>query len=201
MAALGVHATARPTHVAKQQLEHSAGPDQLPARRVMGQADRIDDRHDLVGLAHLTDQLSDALELIRRDAGDARNHFGRVARVVLLHQLEDRLRVLQRHVALRDRVDRAVGWQTGGVGIRRCGGGVIGLVAPAGDVVLAVRRIVSSEESVLEAVGRLHQEGGVGVVAHVLVVEEVVLQHVVDEAAEVGDVGPGADAGVDIRDR
>src|SRR6202022_733782 len=95
----------------------------------------------------------------------------------------------------------AVGRQTGGVGVRRGGGGIVGLVTPARDVVLAVRRIVAGEEAVLETVGRLHQEGGVGVVLHVLVVVEVVLQHVVDEAAEVGDVRPGPDAGIDVRHR
>ncbi len=106
---LGVHAATRTADIPEQQLEYRAGADQLPAGRVMGQADRVDDRHHLVRLAHLADQLGDPQELVLRDAGDARDHLRRVAGVVLLHELENGLRVLQRHVPHRDRRGGASG--------------------------------------------------------------------------------------------
>src|SRR5205823_8503075 len=105
---------------------------------------------------------SDPRELVLWNAGDARHHLGRVARVVLLHQLENGLRILQRLVALCDRGNRATrrGMRFV-VGIARGG---IDLIAPRGDVVLAGGGIVAAEEPVLERVILLYQEGGVSVV-------------------------------------
>src|SRR5439155_3862702 len=73
--------------------------------------------------------------------------------------------------------------------------------APGADVVLASGGIVAAEESVLECKVLLHQEGGVGVVGDVFLVMEVVLQDVIDQPAEVRDIGAGADARVDIGHR
>ena len=165
----------------------------------MGEADGIDDRHHLVGLAHLADQLGDAHELVLRNAADARHHLRRVARVVLLHELEYRLRILQRHVALGDCGDGPTRRRMRFViGVTRGG---IDLIAPGGDVVLAGGGIVAAEEPVLERVVLFHQEGGVGVVDDIFLVIEVVLQDVIDQPAEVGDIGAGADARVDIGHR
>ena len=94
VAALGVHAAARAPDVAEQQLQHRAGADHLRAGRVVGEADRVDDRHHLVRPAHLADELRDLEELFARDAGDALDHLGRVARVVLAHQVQHRARML-----------------------------------------------------------------------------------------------------------
>ena len=166
---------------------------------MLREPDRVDDRHHLVGLAHLADQLRDPHELVLRDPSDARHHLRGVARVMLLHQLEDGLRVLQRHVALGDAVRGAVGRQPG----RRGGGGgcVVDLVTPARDVVLSVGGVIAAEQAVRERVGLLDQEGGIRVVAHVLVVEQVVLQHVIDEPAEVGHVRADPNPGIDIGER
>ena len=199
MTTLGVHSATRTAHVSQQELQHRPGPDQLTAGRMLRQPDGIDDRHHLVGLAHLADQLRDPHELVLRDPSDARHHLRGVARVMLLHQLEDGLRILQRHVALGDAVRGAVGRQPG----RRGGGGgrVVDLVTPARDVVLSVGGVIAAEQAVRERVGLLDQEGGIRVVAHVLVVEQVVLQHVIDEPAEVGHVRADPNPGIDIGER
>ena len=94
VAALSVHPAPRPSHVAEQQLQERGGADELAACGVMGQPDRVDDRHHLVWLSHLADELRDLHELIDGDPGDARDHLRRVARVVLHQKLEDRARVL-----------------------------------------------------------------------------------------------------------
>jgi hypothetical protein len=67
VAALGVHAAARPAHVAQQQLEQGRAADQLAAGGVLGQADRVHDRHDLVGPPALSDDLGDLQELVGGD--------------------------------------------------------------------------------------------------------------------------------------
>ena len=92
---------------------------------------------------------------------------------MLLHQLEDGLRILQRHVTFRDADRCAASGRPGGDRLGR--GGVIGLVTPGRDVVLAGRWVIAGEETVLEPVILLHQERRIRVVAHILLVEEGVL--------------------------
>src|SRR5439155_1020745 len=162
----GVHPAAGPANVPQQQLQHRAGADQFAAGRMLGEADRVDDRHYLVGLAHLADQLGDAHELVLRNPGNARHHVGGVARVMLLHQLEDGVRILHRHVTLRDRHRGAPSRK---LRLDRRRRRRVGLVAPARDVVLAVLGVVATEEAIREPVLRLHQESGVRVAADVLV--------------------------------
>ena len=190
VAALRVHPAAGSAHVAEQELQQRAGTDELPAGRVMGESDGVHDGHDLVGLAHLADDLRDLRELIDRDAGDARDHLRCVARVVLGHELEDRARVLEGHVALGPRRGRS------GRTVERCR--PLGLVAPRRDVVRPGRGVVSGEETVLEVEAFFHDERGVRVVLDVVLVIELVLDDVVDEAAEVGDVGTGPDPQVHV---
>ncbi len=181
VAALGVHAAPWPSHAAKQELEHRPGADQLSAGRVVGEAHRVDDGHDLVGLAHLADEVGHLVELVNRNPGDARHDIRRVARVVGLHELEDRPLVLEGHVAI-------------GETIGSC------LIAPAAYVIRALGGAVSGEESVCETETLLDDERGVRVVGHIVGLEEVVLQDVVDQAAEVRDVGAGTNAQVHVGD-
>jgi len=53
----------------------------------------------------------------------------------------------------------------------------------------------------LNVVVALHDERGVGVGADVLVVDLVVREQVVDDAAQEGDVGAGAQRRVEVADR
>src|SRR5436853_339254 len=126
-------------------------------------------------------------------ARDARDDLGRIARVVRLHQLEDTARILQSHVAFRE-AGRAGGW-TLSARVRLAGVGRRGrFVGPRRDVVRPLRRVVAREQAVLEREPLFDDERRVGVVAHVGVVEQVVLQDVIDQAAEVSDIGARAHA-------
>src|SRR5439155_1150774 len=124
--------------------------------------------------------------------GDRGDHLRRVAGEMLLEELEDAPRVLQRHVALRSGLRRS----------RRPAERItLGLVGPGRDVVGARRGVVPGEETVLEVVALADDEGRVRVVLHVVGVVEVVLEDVVDEPAEVGHVGTGADPQIGIGER
>lgn len=85
--------------------------------------------------------------------------------------------------------------------------GVVGLtlfVRPGGRVVLAGVRVEPGEQSA-EVLGvaevLVHDGRGVGIGDHVVVEPEVVAEHVVDQAAEQGDVGSGSDRDVSVGHR
>ncbi|MCY1355372.1 hypothetical protein D9M69_417920 [compost metagenome] len=183
VAAQGVHAAAGHADVAQQQLHHGAGADHLRAHRVLGPAQGVHDGHDPGRVGRFGDQAPDLLQQRLRRAADAADQIRRVAAVVLLHQLEHAARVLQGRVGTHETVV-ALG------------------VAPGGLVrVGALGLVVAAEQAVLEGVPLVHDEGGVGVVAHVLVLDLVVADQMVDQAAEEGDIGAGADRRVIVRHR
>ena len=162
------------------------------------EAHRVHDGHDLVGLSHLADELRDLEVLLDGDAGDARDHLRRVARVVLLHELEDALRILKRHVAPREPTRarrRALGLSAGLRRWRRV------LVGPGAHVVASGVLVVAGEQPVREAELLLHDEGRVRVVLDVLLVVQLVLDDVVDEATEIRDVGAGSNTQIHVGHR
>ena len=92
-------AAARAPDVAEQQLDDRAGADHLHAEAVLRPADAVDE-HGRALAPRVGDQrLGDLEERLARDAAHALDHLRRVARVVLLEQLEDAARVLERLVA------------------------------------------------------------------------------------------------------
>ena len=101
MAPQSVHATARASHVAEQQLHHRGGADNLRAVAMLRPADGINDRGSLLHVSVLADggeQVSCLQELIPGDASDPFDHLRGVARVLLLQQLKDTARVLKSEV-------------------------------------------------------------------------------------------------------
>ena len=101
VAAKGVDAATGPADVAEQQLQHRRGLDDLRAGGVLGPADGVDNRRRLLHVAVLADrreQIGGFQELILGDPRDALDHLRRVARIVLLEELEDGAWVLQRRV-------------------------------------------------------------------------------------------------------
>ena len=206
--ALGVHAAARPPHVAEQELEQCGRANELATGRVLRQPDRVNDRHHLVGPAGLADDLGDLEELLLGNAGDRRDHRGREPRVVLAHELKHRARVLEVHVPLGERHAgaRARRRVTTGddllLGPLECRlGGRVALVGPRRGVVEVLGRIVPAEQALVEAEPLLHDERGVRVVPDVLVVDQVLFEHVVDQAAEEGDVRAGPNPRIHVRHR
>ena len=83
-------------------------------------------------------------ELVLGRAGDLADHLRRVAAVVLLHQLEHAVRVLQGRSTLTYAVPCRAGTS-------RC------------PCVAALFRVVAGEDAVIELEVRVDQEGGVGV--------------------------------------
>ena len=87
------------------------------AEAVLGPADRVDDCGGLLHVAVFADggeEVGGFEELVLRDSGDALDHLGRVARVLLLEELIDGARMLQSQVI-------SDVWRYGGG--RRCAAG------------------------------------------------------------------------------
>ena len=101
VSAQGIHAAAGASHVAHQQLQHRRGADDLRAEAVLRPADGVDDGRHLLHVSILADggeHVGSLQELVFGNAGDALDHLRRVARVLLLQQLIDAARMLQRQI-------------------------------------------------------------------------------------------------------
>ena len=168
VAAQRVDAAAGASHVAHQELQDGRGADDLRAEAVMRPADGVDDGAGLLHVAILADggeEFGGLEELILRNAGDALHHFRRIARVLLLEQLEDRARMLQRKIVGR----------FAGLGF---------LVIPGGAVVDGGGGVEPGKQAVLRQLESvLNEEGGVGVVQQVIARDPPVLDGVADQAA------------------
>jgi hypothetical protein len=70
---------------------------------------------------------------------------------------------------------------------------------PLRAVIAALRRIVAGEKAVGKAIVVADDPGGVGVLTHVFLLDTVVLDGIVDHAADEGDVGPRAQFGEHVR--
>ena len=207
-AAKGVDAAARYADVAEQKLDDAHGAAVLGAVGVLRLTEGVEDGARLVGTAGGGEDLPDLLHDVGIHASDARDELGRVAGIVTLHDVEDAVRILKGHVALEDlevrrlelRRARTVDPGEGGAFGSVPDGLVFDVVAP-GFIVVALRfRIPAGKEAVIDVeleVGT-QQAGGVRVVQDVFLLEKVVLQDVVDQAAVEGKVGARTDAGVDV---
>ncbi len=101
MAAQSIHAAACPANVAHQQLQHGCRADRLGSRRMLGPAHGVDDGcrfPDVTVLAYGGEQISRLQKLLPWNAGNALDHLGCVAGVVLLQQLIHTIGILQSEV-------------------------------------------------------------------------------------------------------
>ena len=78
---------------------------------------------------------------------------------------------------------------------------VVGFVGPAGFIVVADVLAVAGEQPFVEAVILGHDQAGIGVGAHVFVLDLVLFQQIANHTAEEGDIGAGADRRVDVGHR
>ena len=141
-------------------------------------------------------------------ASDAFDHFGRIAGVVSLHDIQNAARILQRFIALEHLESRRLEFRRAGLvdpGKSRAFGRVpqlllIGVVTPGFVVVLLLHRIPAREETRIgiELVVVAKQAGSVRVAEDIVLVIELVLQDVVDHPAEERNVGPRTQTAVDI---
>src|SRR5580692_10866908 len=149
---------------------------------MLGPAERVHRRHELVFGRRLGDHRRHFQELVLRRAADALDHFGRVDRYGFLEQIPDAVRILQRVIG----EDIAVRPD---------------LVIPGRAVVIAPGFVIAGEQAVLVVKTFLHQVGRVGEVLRVLPLHLVVLYAVVDQPVEERDVGSLADGAVVIGHR
>ena len=97
--------------------------------------------------------------------------------VMLFHQLEDAVRVLQRIVAL----DQAL---------------AVLLERPRGLVVGVFLRVIAGEQAVVERELGVHEERGVRVAQYVILKIEIMIEDILDHAAEERDIRARAKRGV-----
>ena len=178
--AQGVDPSAGDADVAQEHLEQRHRADILAAVGGLGDPHRIEDGAGFVGPPRPAERAGDLEKIFHPGSGYGADGFDVVAGVVFLQQLVDAARVAHGRVLAR----RSVGIE--GVG-------------PRFRIVRFLLIVEGTEHSVFEPVGVADDERGVGVVTHVLPVNELVLQGVVDESAEEGDVGARAKLGVDVR--
>ena len=207
-------AAARAADVAEQQLDDRGGADVLHADRVLRPADRVAERRRALAARVVAQRLGHLEELLARDAADLLDHLRRVAGEVALEDLEDAARVLQRRVlvgrlAVRELAAvRAVRLLARVAAARVAGGGA----ATSMPSYCHVRRRRSCPFSASKPLNRPSRSsvsrkssatiaGRVRVVHDVLAELALVLEDVVDERAEEGDVAAGADRHVQVGHR
>ena len=175
-------------------------------------ADSVDDGADFFHVAVFADGgvgVGGFDELVGGNAGDAGDHFRRVARVVLLEQLEDAIRILEREIVVdvlgqRWQGSRSVVLARGHARRILLGLPAVAGIVPGGAIVGEFAGVEAGENAV--GVGRefeaaVHHERGVGEVDEIFVGDAIVLDSVIDYAAEEGDVRPGADLAKHVGNR
>src|SRR5918999_46940 len=182
-----------PPYVPEEELQDGCGADDLDALGVLGPADRVAQRRRPLGRRVLTDGLGDRQERLSRGAADLLDHLRRVLGEVTLEHLKDATLVLERRVA-RARLTVVGAQMTAGTladeaALAPPDGGVVdgrALVAPARRVVASVLLVPAGEEpvgaGVLELLG--DEGGSIGVVDDVVLEVALVLEDVVDQAAQ-----------------
>ena len=177
---------ARSSHVAHEQLQDRRGTDELCAQGVLCKAQRVGEARGALRGGVLRNRVRQVVEVLRRNATGLFHHLRGVARVVALENLEDRIRILQRHVLLH--VPR---------GALR-----LSHVLPRVRDVLAFLRVVPGEQA-LQILGvleiRRDDRRRVRVIHHVIVEIQVIIQHVLDNRAEQHHVRASANADVAVR--
>src|SRR5919204_3611498 len=98
MTAQGDDAAARPSDVPEELLDDRGGADVLDADRVLRPADGVAEGARPIASRVVADRLAVVEELLDRATARLRDELRCVARVVLLQELEDASRVLERLV-------------------------------------------------------------------------------------------------------
>ncbi len=222
--AQGQDASAGPADVAEQGLQDGGRPDVLDPDRVLRPADRVGEGRRPVASGVVRDQLADLTEEVLRHPADLLDQLGRVAGVVPLEHLEHTARVGQRLVPFRfpladRRAAGAVGLAARRLGHRAAAAGALlvllvalaggrlhlgALVLPARVVVAAVVGVQAGEDAgqVLGVPEVLPQDHRRVAVRHDVLAEVLlVLEHVVDDPAEEGDVRARAQRHVQVGER
>src|ERR1035438_6501856 len=101
VAAQCVDSAAGASNVAQKKLYDAGGADDLSPETMLRPTDRVNNGGDFLHvaiLAHRGEQIGGFQELVLRNAGDALDHFRRIALVLLLQQLKHATRMLERQI-------------------------------------------------------------------------------------------------------
>ena len=214
MSAQGEDAAAGPPDIAEQQLQDRRRANDLHALGVLRPSHGVADGAGLLRPGGIAEGFRNFVEQLLRNAGVAFDQFRRVAREVPPQDLEDAARMLQRGIGLvlarscplrrrglcRDRLPRRSG--------RACSPPAFFLlrsfVEPGIRIVFLLLLVPAGEDAaqvfgVAEIFANDH--GRVGVVLHILAEVLVVLQRVVNQAAEEENVGTRAQRHPDVGHR
>src|SRR5262249_54952565 len=157
------------------------GADVLRAVAVLRRAHGVEPGAGALGSVGRRVEIANPEIIFLRRPRDAAHGLRVVARKVLLQELKHTARMLERRLAPRLSLS-----------VQR--------VSPARAVVALLFRIVASEKTVGKAVVITHDPGSVGVLTHVLLLDAVMLDSVIDHAADKGDVGARAQLGEYVGD-
>ena len=214
VAAQGEDAAAGATDVAEKLLDDGGGTDVLHPDRVLGPADRVTEGRGAIGARVVAQRLAHLEESSQRHAAHLLDNLGRVPAVVPLEDLEHAAGMLQRRVGLGGAC-RPTG-SHGSRGSRRSRHRFVDVhadrrrllldtaVLPGAVVVLRAARVPAREQTV-QVLGVAEvladDRGRVRVPHHVVAELAAVLEDVVDDPAEEGDVVPGSERNVHVGDR
>src|SRR5262249_41206032 len=148
----------------------------LHTRGVLDHAKRVQDSSKPI----FGQGFRDLLDLRRRDPRDALAHLKGVTRNKLLEVRKNAMRIIQARSDARHPFR-------------------IELITPSRDVILMLLLIETAEQSILEVEGRVAQEESISVGGDVVLVIQLVNEHVVDHNIEKSSVDAEANPRVDIR--
>src|SRR6267378_6668342 len=161
----------------------------------MGPTDGVDDGAGLLHVAVFANrsvEVGGLEELLLGNAGDALDHLRRVARVLLLQELEYAVGILECWIKVDSSWQRRKGSRLSGFSGRRSRLPVRTLVIPACAVVGLFLGIETGEQPV--DIGELEilvdDESRVGVMDQVFLGDSIVFDGVVNQAAEERDIRP-----------
>jgi len=207
VASEGLDAASRAADVAQQQLEYPRCSDHLRPGGVLRPANGVADAAGPLPSRVLGEDPRNLRHLFGGAAADGCHHLGRIPGVVPLQLLKDAERVLERGVTLPCECIPRRGCSTLrqailNVPVGEHGADSLPPVLPGVAMVALLLPIQTGEhpfEILRVAVLLPQQLACVGIVDHVLLEPEVVLQDVADQAAQEGDVRAGPDGDVEIR--
>ncbi|OIQ64010.1 hypothetical protein GALL_544430 [mine drainage metagenome] len=150
-----IDTAARHAHVAQQYLHHRHGANVLRANGVLRPAERIQECSGFVRRRSFRDHLAHMEELLLRSAGDFGYHLGRIAGIVLLHQIEYAARILQCLIRQYKTVSAL-------------------LVGPGRLVIAAFILVVAGEQTVVELVFAVDEKSCIRIFLDVFVLNFVV---------------------------
>src|SRR3989441_1284719 len=178
------HPSPGTANVAEQELHDSSGADNLHALGLLRPTNGVTEGGGALATGVLDERLRDLQPLFARHPADTLDHFWGVACEVAAHDLEDAVRMLQGGVDQRSPILIALVVPTALIGVGFC------------------FRIIAGEEAIQVfriAVVLTDKRGGVGIVHHVVVEVQVVLQQVADDRAQENNIAACPRRHIEVR--